>query len=145
MQMLTGTSGYSYKEWLGSFYPEKFPDAKMLEYYSARFTTVEVNYARTPAGDLPARLTAAVGLLAAALVLYLVASRGQVGEWLARWPHACGVAVGIAWWLFLAPSVLGLVLVAVSVLGAFRSPWKTMRTRQDPLTSRAGAPRPVAR
>jgi uncharacterized protein YecE (DUF72 family) len=39
-----GTSGYAYKEWKGSFYPEKFPDKKMLEYYAARFTTVEVNY-----------------------------------------------------------------------------------------------------
>lgn len=39
-----GTSGYAYKEWKGSFYPEKFPDKKMLEYYSARFSTVEVNY-----------------------------------------------------------------------------------------------------
>src|SRR5258708_25215658 len=39
-----GTSGYAYKEWKGSFYPAKFPDKKMLEYYSARFTTVEVNY-----------------------------------------------------------------------------------------------------
>jgi len=28
----------------GTFYPEKFPEKKMLEYYSARFSTVEVNY-----------------------------------------------------------------------------------------------------
>jgi uncharacterized protein YecE (DUF72 family) len=39
-----GTSGYNYPEWRGSFYPEKFPAAKMLEYYAARFNTVEVNY-----------------------------------------------------------------------------------------------------
>lgn len=39
-----GTSGYNYPEWRGSFYPEKFPAAKMLEYYAARFDTVEVNY-----------------------------------------------------------------------------------------------------
>jgi uncharacterized protein YecE (DUF72 family) len=41
---LIGTSGYNYPEWRGSFYPEKFPTAKMLAYYSERFTTVEVNY-----------------------------------------------------------------------------------------------------
>lgn len=39
-----GTSGYNYPEWRGSFYPEKFPAAKMLEYYAERFNTVEVNY-----------------------------------------------------------------------------------------------------
>ena len=44
MHYLIGTSGYNYPEWRGSFYPEKFPTAKMLAYYSARFNTVEVNY-----------------------------------------------------------------------------------------------------
>lgn len=39
-----GTSGYAYKEWLGSFYPPKYPQKKMLEYYSRRFQTVEINY-----------------------------------------------------------------------------------------------------
>ena len=39
-----GTSGYNYPEWRGSFYPEKFPTAKMLSYYAERFSTVEINY-----------------------------------------------------------------------------------------------------
>ncbi len=39
-----GTSGYNYPEWRGSFYPEKFPTAKMLAYYAERFATVEINY-----------------------------------------------------------------------------------------------------
>lgn len=39
-----GTSGYAYKEWKGSFYPEKLSESKMLEFYSRRFTTVEINY-----------------------------------------------------------------------------------------------------
>jgi uncharacterized protein YecE (DUF72 family) len=45
MRMATwvGTSGYSYPEWRGSFYPEKFPTAKMLPYYAERFPTVEIN------------------------------------------------------------------------------------------------------
>ena len=43
-QLFVGTSGYAYKEWLGSFYPPKFPQKKMLEYYSRRFRTVEINY-----------------------------------------------------------------------------------------------------
>jgi uncharacterized protein YecE (DUF72 family) len=44
VRYLIGTSGYNYPEWRGTFYPEKFPTAKMLAYYAERFTTVEVNY-----------------------------------------------------------------------------------------------------
>lgn len=43
MQFYVGTSGYSYKEWKGSFYPEKLPAAKMLPFYAERFSTVEIN------------------------------------------------------------------------------------------------------
>src|SRR5438552_18760905 len=44
MRMWVGTSGYNYPEWKGSFYPHKFPAAKMLPYYAERFKTVEINY-----------------------------------------------------------------------------------------------------
>jgi uncharacterized protein YecE (DUF72 family) len=43
MQILVGTSGYSYKEWKGSFYPEKLKEADMLRFYAERFATVEIN------------------------------------------------------------------------------------------------------
>lgn len=39
-----GASGFSYKEWLGAFYPPKLAGAKMLEYYAERLPTVEINY-----------------------------------------------------------------------------------------------------
>jgi uncharacterized protein YecE (DUF72 family) len=39
-----GTSGYNYPEWRGSFYPPKLPQAEMLPFYAARFSTVEINY-----------------------------------------------------------------------------------------------------
>ena len=43
MRVLVGTSGYSYKEWKGPFYPEKLPAAKFLSYYAERIPTVEIN------------------------------------------------------------------------------------------------------
>jgi uncharacterized protein YecE (DUF72 family) len=43
MQFFVGTSGYSYKEWKGIFYPEKLPQKEMLSYYAGRFSTVEIN------------------------------------------------------------------------------------------------------
>lgn len=44
MKLFVGTSGYSHAEWKGNFYPEKFSQKKMLEFYAERFPTVEVNY-----------------------------------------------------------------------------------------------------
>lgn len=39
-----GTSGYNYPEWKGSFYPSDLPAARMLSFYAARFSAVEINY-----------------------------------------------------------------------------------------------------
>ncbi len=39
----TGTSGWSYRHWRGTFYPEDLPAARWLEHYSQRFSTVELN------------------------------------------------------------------------------------------------------
>ena len=43
MTLYVGTSGYSYKEWKGSFYPEKIPAKDMLAYYASRLHAVELN------------------------------------------------------------------------------------------------------
>jgi uncharacterized protein YecE (DUF72 family) len=43
VQVRTGTSGFSYDEWKGSFYPEKTAAKDMLGYYAARLPTVEIN------------------------------------------------------------------------------------------------------
>lgn len=57
MKMLAGTSGYSYKEWLGHFYPANLPASAMLRYYAERFATVEINntFYRMPAESMLAR------------------------------------------------------------------------------------------
>jgi uncharacterized protein YecE (DUF72 family) len=38
-----GTSGWHYKQWVGDFYPPRFPPAKMLAWYAREFHTVEIN------------------------------------------------------------------------------------------------------
>ena len=43
MKLHVGTSGYSYKEWKGNFYPEDLPAKEMLSYYSRRLPAVEIN------------------------------------------------------------------------------------------------------
>ncbi|HXQ70336.1 MAG TPA: DUF72 domain-containing protein [Pyrinomonadaceae bacterium] len=50
MNLYVGTSGYSYKEWKGRFYPETISAGEMLSYYAARLPAVELNntYYRLP-------------------------------------------------------------------------------------------------
>jgi uncharacterized protein YecE (DUF72 family) len=43
MGLYVGTSGYSYKEWKSTFYPEDLPVRQMLRFYGERFRTVEIN------------------------------------------------------------------------------------------------------
>ena len=43
MRVLAGTSGFSYKEWKGSFYPDDLPAERMLAYYAERLPAVEIN------------------------------------------------------------------------------------------------------
>jgi uncharacterized protein YecE (DUF72 family) len=38
-----GTSGFSYKEWKGNFYPEDLADSEMLRWYAERLDAVEIN------------------------------------------------------------------------------------------------------
>jgi uncharacterized protein YecE (DUF72 family) len=39
----TGTSGYSYKDWVGEFYPPDIKDGDMLKYYSMNYDFTEIN------------------------------------------------------------------------------------------------------
>lgn len=43
MNLYVGTSGYSYKEWKGTFYPNDLPARQMLRFYGEHFRTVEIN------------------------------------------------------------------------------------------------------
>lgn len=54
MQVIVGTSGYSYKEWKGSFYPDDLPASKMLSFYASHFHAVEINatFYRMPAASM---------------------------------------------------------------------------------------------
>lgn len=43
MNLYVGTSGYSYKEWIGGFYPKGTSAKGMLHYYGEQFRAVEIN------------------------------------------------------------------------------------------------------
>ena len=43
MHWRIGCSGFSYKDWKGTFYPEKLAQSKWFEYYATQFNTLELN------------------------------------------------------------------------------------------------------
>lgn len=42
-RIFIGTSGWSYSDWRGTFYPADLPQKGWLEFYSRQFSTVEIN------------------------------------------------------------------------------------------------------
>jgi uncharacterized protein YecE (DUF72 family) len=50
MEIKIGTSGYSFEDWRGTFYPEDIKKGKMFDYYLEYFPAVEINstYYRIP-------------------------------------------------------------------------------------------------
>lgn len=43
-RLLVGTSGFSYKQWIGSFYPEGTKQSALLAAYASLLPSVEINY-----------------------------------------------------------------------------------------------------
>jgi uncharacterized protein YecE (DUF72 family) len=62
MRLYSGTSGFSYQEWHGAFYPEDLPAADRLAYYAARLPAVEINqtFYRLPRASVLAQWAAQV-------------------------------------------------------------------------------------
>lgn len=48
---------------------------------------------------------------------------------LSRWPHLFGVVVGLVWWLWLAPSAVGWLIVAVFLASSLRPTWRSRAIR----------------
>lgn len=61
MTVKIGTSGWQYRHWRGTFYPEKLPTSAWLPFYAESFDTVEVNNAfyRLPSAEVFERWAAA--------------------------------------------------------------------------------------
>jgi uncharacterized protein YecE (DUF72 family) len=57
MRVMVGTSGFSYKEWKGPFYPEDLPASEMLRFYASRLPAVEINntFYRMPRAEMLAQ------------------------------------------------------------------------------------------
>ena len=81
------------------------------------------------------RLAGVLGVVAFTVLGAWAVRRPLFCEVLGRWPYAFGVAIGLAWWLWLAPSVVGWGVVLLSLLAALRSATRR-RGRLAPRPSR---------
>jgi hypothetical protein len=84
-----------------------------------RSEEVELHRQLLTASHWPLRLGAAVGLALLSGLLFLL-FRSPWWQALDRWRYVAGAACGLAWWLWLSPSVLGLLIVALSLVAALR-------------------------
>ena len=62
-KIFVGTSGYSYAEWKGSFYPPELPARDYLNFYAREFATTEINntFYRLPSPEIAAGWASRVG------------------------------------------------------------------------------------
>ena len=60
MDVWVGTSGYSYPDWVGGFYPAATRAGQMLSYYTRKFPLVELNFTfyRPPTPEMLAKVAA---------------------------------------------------------------------------------------
>jgi hypothetical protein len=67
---------------------------------------------------------AAVGLLATLLLILWLTRVAWLRELLQQTPHLVGVLIGLAWWLFGTPSVIGLFVALLFAWGAIWPRWR---------------------
>ncbi len=70
--------------------------------------------------DLWMRLAVAFAGAAIAGLLCWLGARPGIQTAVARWPQSLGIAVGFVWWFCLAPSWLGPIIVAISIISVLR-------------------------
>jgi hypothetical protein len=80
---------------------------------------INLSYPRFGGGISAERFLAAFLLMGAIFATYRWVEPRSVMAGIRRWPHAVGCVVGLAWWLWLSPSALGLAIVLMSVLSRY--------------------------
>lgn len=91
--------------------------------------TVRLQERRGADGALATFWLPSLLLVGVTIVVSTGMRRGWLRRWLIRWPHLAGVLVGLVWWLWLWPSVLGLAIVLFSLIASYRYSWPTAPRR----------------
>lgn len=88
-ELYVGTSGFSYKDWSGPFYPEDLRQGDFLQFYSSRFSFVELNfsYYRQPAAQMIEQMRQKVP---ESFLFSIKAHQSMTHERGADWKEQCG-------------------------------------------------------
>ena len=86
---------------------------------SGTVDAIALDYRPIEAQSWLPRLAGIAGFLVVVGLAALVIRRGLLGNWFARWPYVFGVGFGLAWWLWLSPSAVGLLIVLAVLLRQF--------------------------
>jgi hypothetical protein len=95
--------------------------------FEGRADSLTLDCRQAEAGWLAPRFGAAAALVVLTCAAVIGLRRGTLAPMPERWPHAAGVVLGLAWWLWLVPSVLGLGIALASVLTAS---WRSVRAKK---------------
>lgn len=129
------TAGGSQQRFTSNWAAPSVADATVSYYVAeggAEGLTVPANgtsAARWPTRTLPIVVIASLVVMMAWLIRSPAAA-----DYLCRWPHTIGVALGLLWWAWLWPSWLGLVIVAGSVWLSLRFDWPGRSFRAEAST-----------
>jgi hypothetical protein len=69
----------------------------------------------------------AVGWILMTMLAMLGVANGSLIETIRRWPHVTITAIGLAWWLWLAPNILGVCILFAGLFDAIRC-WRRNST-----------------
>ena len=92
--------------------------------------TVSISWPSANHSNWWRQIAAAVCAAGLGGLLHYGVRRGVVLTWLRQWPYVPGVLIGLAWWLFASPSLLGWILIGASLWGAWRFPLPVQRVRE---------------
>ncbi len=95
------------------------PQPPVRAMFASRSAEIEVARGESLWDHWPWRLLTAMGISAVAAALLALARSRWWPAW-QRWRYVASAALGLAWWLWLSPSLLGLVIVGLSAVAAWR-------------------------
>ena len=94
---------------------------------SGTVDAIELDYRPLQAQSWLPRLAGLAGLLAVVGLAAFVLRRHLLGNCFDRRPYLFGLGIGLAWWLWLSPSAVGLLIVLAVLLRQFVPWWKLQR------------------
>ena len=91
-------------------------------------TSLGLQYQRLRPSQLRSRWLSLLGLVAFSLGWVLGIRRGIFATAYRRWPCIAGILLGAAWWWWLDPSILGWLVMVLSLAAGLWTEWRRWRT-----------------